>query len=223
MTRKAIFDAVRAARGGAAFNVTEVAVLDDCLDRLKVPREGATVSKTETVGDATADRFAVCLPRILKHEGGYVNHPKDPGGATNKGIIQRTYDSWRDRQGQPRQSVKAITPAEVAAIYRRDYWDAVKGDDLPTGVDYAVFDFAVNSGINRAAKFLQRAVGVADDGVIGPATLAAVAKADASDTVAKICDARLAWLQTLPHWPTFGRGWGSRVADVRKTGMGEAK
>lgn len=162
-----------------------------------------------------AGAFSRRLQLILRHEGGFVDHPKDPGGATNKGIIQRTYDSWRDRQGQPRQSVRLISSNEIAAIYRRDYWDAVKGDDLPAGVDYCVFDFAVNSGIDRAARYLQAAVGVAQDGKIGPATIAATKERDARAIIDAICDSRMAFLRGLSHWPTFGRGWTSRVEDVR--------
>ena len=161
------------------------------------------------------DRFAACLPLILKHEGGYVDHLRDPGGATNKGITQKTYDSWRDRKGQSRQSVRSITSDEVAAIYRRDYWDAIKGDDLPAGIDYCVFDFAVNSGIDRASRYLQSAVGSPSDGKIGPATIAAAKASNAKAAIEAICDARMAFLRGLSHWPTFGRGWTSRVNDVR--------
>lgn len=170
----------------------------------------------------TGDRFAHWLPHILKHEGGYVNHPKDPGGATNKGIIQSTYDSWRDRQGKPRQSVRNITDAEVAAIYRRDYWDAIKGDDLPAGVDYCVFDFAVNSGINRAARYLQGAVGVEQDGKIGPATIAAVKDKDPTRIINEICNSRMAFLRGLSTFPTFGKGWTRRVEEVRAKALGVA-
>lgn len=108
--------------------------------------------------------FRELLPKVLVHEGGYVDDPQDPGGETNKGITHKTYDAWRKRQGQPTRSVKHITPEEVAEIYRQQYWNKIAGDDLPSGVDYAVFDFAVNSGPSRAAQFLQRAVGVAEIG-----------------------------------------------------------
>ncbi len=163
----------------------------------------------------TADRFAACLPLILKHEGGYVDHPKDPGGATNKGITQKTYDSWRDRKGEFRRSVRRIADAEVAAIYRRDYWDAIRGDELPAGIDYCVFDFAVNSGIDRAARYLQSAVGSPADGKIGPNTIAAAKGRDAKATIEAICDNRMAFLRGLRNWPTFGKGWTARVNDVR--------
>lgn len=158
--------------------------------------------------------FDEALSLVLVHEGGYVNHPADPGGATNKGITQATYNVWRTRNGQPKQNVRKITDAEVAAIYRRDYWGKVRGDDLPAGVDYAVFDFAVNSGPSRAARFLQRIVGVDDDGVIGPITLAAVQAMPPGGIIVDLCDARLAWLKQLSTWNTFGRGWSRRVNEV---------
>lgn len=158
--------------------------------------------------------YTLSLKRVLKHEGGYVNHPSDPGGATNKGIIQRTYNAWRRAKGLPLRSVKLITDDEVAAIYKSSYWDKIKGDDLPVGVDYAVFDFAVNSGPARAAKFLQRLTGVTADGVIGPATVAA-ATAKQFGLVDRLCDERMRFLQTLPHWRVFGKGWSSRVTEVR--------
>ena len=160
-------------------------------------------------------RFDECLPLVLKHEGGYVNHPKDPGGATNKGVTQRTYDAWQARNNKPKRSVKQIQDAEVAAIYRAQYWDKVQADDLPAGLDYAVFDFAVNSGPSRAAKFLQRIVGVHDDGIIGMQTLDAVSKFEVSSIIRKLCDNRLAWLKRLKTFSTFGRGWTRRVEEVK--------
>lgn len=158
--------------------------------------------------------FNEALSLVLKHEGGYVNHPADPGGATNRGVTQHTYDTWRRRMGLAVRTVRKITDAEVAAIYRRDYWNAVRGDELPAGLDYAVFDFAVNSGPRRARQFLQRVLGVEDDGVFGPVTMAAIGLADPSRTAVRLCQNRLAWLKRLPTWPTFGRGWGRRVNEV---------
>lgn len=181
------------------------------------PATAAAIAKALGLRSAIAglSAFDRWLPEILKHEGGFVNHPKDPGGATNKGVIQRTYDSWRDRKRQPRQSVRSITDAEVAAIYRRDYWDAVKADDLPVGVAYAVFDLAVNSGVKRAARYLQGAVGVAEDGVVGPATIAAARARDPDAIVNAICDRRMTFLRGLETFATFGKGWTRRVTDVR--------
>jgi lysozyme family protein len=157
------------------------------------------------------DNFPTALAAVLVHEGGYVNDSRDPGGATNKGITQATYDDWREVN----RSVKLIEAAEVAAIYRARYWNAVKGDSLPSGVDYAVFDFAVNSGVARAARFLQMVVGAAQDGAIGPATLALVNGMDANRLIDAICDRRLAFLRSLSTFDHFGRGWTSRVEGVR--------
>jgi lysozyme family protein len=158
--------------------------------------------------------YPLALKKVLEYEGGFVDHPKDPGGATNKGITQGTYNGWRSRQGLPAQTVRRITDAEVQAIYRRDYWDKVRGDDLPVGVDLAVFDFAVNSGVSRAVRFVQQLAGVTADGIIGPNTLAAINAAQAG-LVDRLCDARLSFLKSLKTWPTFGRGWSRRVASVR--------
>lgn len=158
--------------------------------------------------------FNEALSLVLKHEGGYVNHLADPGGATNRGVTQHTYDSWRRRMGLSVRTVRKITDAEVAAIYRRDYWNAVRGDELPAGLDYAVFDFAVNSGPRRARQFLQRVLGVEGDGVFGPVTMAAIEASDPSRNAVRLCETRLAWLKRLSTWGTFGRGWERRVNEV---------
>jgi len=162
------------------------------------------------------------LAAVLKHEGGYVNHPKDPGGETNKGVTKAVYDEFRDRNKLPRRSVKYIADDEVQAIYRKQYWDVVKGDDLPSGVDYCVFDFAVNSGPNRAAKYLQMALGVTPDGQVGPATLAAAKQADPKITINAICNDRMNFLRNLSTFDTFGKGWTSRVSGVRAMALGMA-
>lgn len=159
-----------------------------------------------------SSNYAKCLELVLRHEGGYVNHPKDPGGATNYGVTQAVYDDYR---GANKQSVRNIAMNEVSAIYRRQYWDRVRGDDLPAGLDYAVFDFAVNSGVSRAAKYLQRLLGVADDGQIGPSTLSAVRGRSPADLASDLCNRRLSFLQGLNTWPTFGKGWAKRVNDVK--------
>ena len=176
----------------------------------------AVMAKIGPVAPAPAgDAFDQALPLVLVHEGGYVNHPKDPGGATMKGVTQATYDGWRAKQGLSVQPVRNITSEEVSAIYRRDYWDKVKGDDLPAGVGYAVFDFAVNSGVRRASRFLQKVVGVAQDGVIGPATIAAVKALPPATVIDRLCDDRMAFLRGLGTFSTFGKGWTRRVTDVR--------
>lgn len=161
------------------------------------------------------DRFPHWLALVLVHEGGYVNHPADPGGATMKGVTQAVYDAWRRKAGKPKQSVRHIAPDELEGIYRKDYWDKVSGDELPAGLDYAVFDFAVNSGITRASQYLQRLVGVPDDGKIGPRTLEAVSQHDRKVLVNRLCDKRMAFLRGLGTFPVFGKGWTTRVANVR--------
>ena len=160
--------------------------------------------------------FTICLEKVLKHEGGYVHHPSDPGGRTNLGVTQRVWEEW---VGHPvdEKAMRALTPADVGPMYKRKYWDAVKGDELPKGVDYVVFDCAVNSGPGRAAKFLQAAVGAKVDGAIGPGTLKAVESMPADEIVTKFNTARLEFLKELPTWGVFGNGWGHRVADVSVT------
>lgn len=172
--------------------------------------------------------FERALEGVLKHEGGFVNHPNDPGGATNKGITLATFRRYVKRSGTV-ADLKRLTTKQAGIVYRKRYWDKVRGDQLPDGVDYAVFDFAVNSGPARAAKYLQRIVGAAQDGRIGPKTLAAVnAYVDGNPTmrrtlIDKLCDDRMAFLRRLRHWSTFGRGWTRRVEDVRQTAFDMAR
>jgi len=130
--------------------------------------------------------FNECLELVLKHEGGFVNHPKDPGGATNRGVTQKVYDAYRKTRARPIQSVKFISEDETKAIYKFQYWDRVQGDFLPRGLDYAVFDFAVNSGVGRASKYLQACVGTKQDGVIGAMTIAAIGKP--ANVINALCD-----------------------------------
>lgn len=160
------------------------------------------------------ENFAASLADVLDHEGGWSNDPQDPGGATMKGITQREYDSWRSRQGLPFQSVRLIGPDDLAAIYRSDYWNACSCDQLPGGVDYATFDFCVNSGAHRAAQCLQQAAAVDADGRIGPATIAACQAADTSTLISALCSERHAYLERLKTFGHFGHGWTARVDEV---------
>lgn len=162
------------------------------------------------------DNYPACLAFTLQFEGGYVNHPRDPGGETNRGITKRVYDAYRARKGRGVQSVKLISEAEVQEIYKRQYWDAVRGDELPKGVDAAVFDLAVNSGVGRAARMLQQALGVKVDGNIGLATMAAVNTADPKKLASDIIAARNAFLRRLKTFPTFGKGWMRRTSALSK-------
>lgn len=161
------------------------------------------------------DNFATSLALTLVYEGGWSAHPKDPGGATMCGITQRVYDEDRDARRLPRQPVRMSTEAERAAIYRTRYWAACHCDDLPAGVDYAVFDFAVNSGVGRAVKVVQAIVGAAVDGDMGPRTLACVRhycdNHQATALIDALCVARDRFLRSLHTYITFGRGWTRRV------------
>ena len=152
------------------------------------------------------ENFDSCLEMLLKHEGGYVNHPKDPGGETNLGVTRKVWEGWIGKPAAP-DAMKKLTVKDVAPLYKKLYWDTVRGDDLPNGVDWAVFDWAVNSGTGRAAKALQRIVGVTPDGGIGPATLAAVKKKDPEDIVQALADVREQFYRGLRTFDTFGRGW----------------
>jgi lysozyme family protein len=164
--------------------------------------------------------FDTCERTVLVFEGGKVDNPNDPGGRTNQGVIQRVYDGWRRRKNLPLRSVYQMEAAERDDIYRNQYWVAVRGDELPAGVDLAVYDGAVNSGPAQAIKWLQRALGVAVDGHIGEATLRALEECtDIDGLIEKICARRLAFMQSLRTWGTFGKGWARRVAAVRRASL----
>lgn len=158
--------------------------------------------------------FTTSLVLVLQHEGGFVDDRYDPGGRTMKGVTQAVYDDWRVGEGLPKRDVKLLNDYEVGAIYRRRYWDACRCDDLPAGVDYAIFDFAVNSGVNRACRYLQRAADVVDDGQIGAVTMGAVSAKPAVEIIEKVCAARLNFLRQLKIFDRFGKGWTTRVQDV---------
>ena len=170
----------------------------------------------------SANNWLPCFSLILRNEGGFVNNPKDLGGATNLGCTKVV---WEQYIGHPVtiDDIKALTPADVEPLYKTKYWDTIKGNDLPTGVDYAVFDFAINSGPSRAAKALQAVIGVNADGKIGPATLGALETANPRDVVTSVCEARLAFLQSLPTYDNFGKGWSRRVSEVERTAFNLAR
>lgn len=171
------------------------------------------------------DNFNAALGRVKVSEGGEVDNPKDPGGRTNIGVTQRVFASWLRAQGKPSRDVYTITPDEVAEIYKAQYWDKIHGDDLPEGVDYVVFDAGVMSGPSQAIKWLQRAVNVAADGVIGVSTLTAIKEypdGDYDKLVQGVCDARLNFCRHLKTWKTFGKGWASRIGHVETVGEGMA-
>ena len=159
--------------------------------------------------------FFKSLEMVLKHEGGFVDHPDDPGGATNKGITHKTYSDFLGRPLEDVDELKNIPEEHVQIIYKQGYWDKVKGDNLPSGVDFAIFDWAVNSGPGRAAKALQKAVGATADGAIGPKTLAAVEAADAAEIIKAVADDREVFYKSLRTFNTFGKGWLRRNKETR--------
>jgi lysozyme family protein len=160
--------------------------------------------------------FDACLEKLLKHEGGYVNHPSDPGGMTNLGVTARVWEEWVGHPVDEKQ-MRALTPELVAPLYKRKYWDACRADELISGLDYCVFDVAVNSGPGRAIKFLQSCVGATPDGGFGSITLALVKKAETDPVkiIEAYSDTRIQFLKSLKTWPTFGKGWERRVNEVQ--------
>lgn len=153
--------------------------------------------------------FDVAINRLLGNEGGYVNDPNDPGGETNWGISKRSY---------PSIDIADLTRDQAIAIYKRDFWNAIHGDDLPPGVSFQALDFAVNSGIETAIRALQRAAGVADDGNVGPVTMAAFKSMGASDLVMRLLAERLYFMTGLSGWVNFGKGWARRIANDLRFG-----
>jgi len=165
------------------------------------------------------DNFEQCLAITLAHEGGWADHPKDPGGATMKGVTIGTYAQFKGRK-VTKDELRNISDADLRAIYRRNYWNKVRGDDLPAGLDLVAFDGAVNSGPPRGARWLQHGVGALPDGKIGPETVRAAAITNAARAIGRACDARLSFLRSLKTWATFGKGWSSRVEDIRAKAVG---
>lgn len=169
--------------------------------------------------------FEACLAKLLIHEGGYVNHPSDPGGITNLGVTARVWQEWVGHPVDEKQ-MRALTPALVAPLYKRKYWDASKCNDLVSGLDYCVFDVAVNSGVGRAIKLLQSCVGSTPDGDYGSITNNLVKKAEQEDPIRLIelyCAKRLEFLESLKTFIIFGKGWSRRVAEVKADSLAMAR
>lgn len=170
--------------------------------------------------------FKRAMPYLLVHEGGKVDHPSDPGGRTNQGVTQRVYNGYRVRKNLKTRDVYLMTAAERDAIYREQYWSVIKADQLPAGVDYVIFDGAVNSSPVQSIKWCQRALAEAGvyggkiDGHMGEGTLAAIELHPNHDKlIEKICVRRVIFLRALKTWPVFERGWTKRVADVKRVGQ----
>lgn len=172
--------------------------------------------------------FQRALKLVLKHEGGWADNPKDPGGATMKGVTLANFRKFVKPKAT-KDDLRKITDEQLATVYRRYYWDAIGGAVLPDGVDFAAFDYAVNSGPSRPAKALQKIVGAPQDGKIGPVTLKAIRAQLSPAIIHALCDERLAFMKRAKGsagalkgkllWPTFGKGWSTRVARVRSEAL----
>ena len=162
--------------------------------------------------------FEQCLEMLLVHEGGYVNHKDDPGGETNLGVTRATWELW---VGHPvsEKEMRNLTFLMVSPLYKRKYWDACRADELVSGLDYCVFDVAVNSGVGRAVKLLQQSVGATPDGSFGSITFGLVKQVDPTTLIERYCARRMEFLESLKSFPVFGRGWSRRVAEVKEVAL----
>jgi lysozyme family protein len=171
----------------------------------------------------TTKNFPAALAATLVYEGGWSDHPKDPGGATMKGITLERYRAWERNPAVTKAQLRNISDEKVKAIYKAGYWDLVLGDELPGGLDFVMFDWAVNSGSARAVKALQRSLGIRVDGVMGPMALAAVRALNSNqveDLIEDICNRRVAFIRSLSTYSTFGKGWELRIKSVRAKARG---
>ena len=164
------------------------------------------------------NNFDKCLAMLLEHEGGYVNNVNDRGGMTNLGVTKHVYDDWIGRVSTE-QEMRDLTPDDVAPIYKKNYWDRVKGDYLPSGVDWCAFDWAVNSGSGRPAKAIQRAVGAKVDGAIGKQTVGLVMEKDPKFIIDYVYTVRKAFYEGLDDYKHFGRGWSRRNTETLHQAM----
>lgn len=175
----------------------------------------------------TLARFRECLPLLLAHEGGYVDDKADPGGATNLGVTlatARAYHLDLDHDGDiDRADVRALKPDDVAPVYYRGYWLASSAEKCPRGLDYMVFDAAVNQGVSRAVRWLQAVVGVAPDGVVGPRTIAALGIVNRAMAIAFYADMREDHYRSLKTFGRFGKGWLRRLREAEAKAQEWAK
>jgi lysozyme family protein len=165
------------------------------------------------------ENFEKSLELVLQHEGGYINHPSDPGGRTNLGVTQRVWENYVGHKVDETE-MRSLTKELVAPLYKSRYWDAVHGDQLPSGADYLAFDFAVNAGAFRSIKTIQRALNITADGIIGPVTVKAIQDTNAEEFIDNFTDAKENFYKGLANFQTFGKGWLNRVAESKKAAEG---
>lgn len=165
-----------------------------------------------------ASSYDEALRRVLAHEGGYVNHPSDPGGPTKFGITIATYRRYVKPDASA-ADIRNMQLPQAKEIYRRGYWNVLRCDELPAGLDYAMFDYGVNSGIARATQALRRLLGIPVDGRMSSEVIARAKTRAPADLIAQLCDRRLAFMKSLKTWPTFGAGWERRVREVRRASL----
>lgn len=183
-------------------------------DRLGAPSEPTPSEPARPA--PSRDGFDAAFERVIGHEGEYSDHPDDPGGATMYGITERVA-----REHGYTGSMRLLTRDQAREIYRTAYWQRAQADQYDPAIGFQLFDAAVNHGIGNAIRFLQRAVGVADDGQVGPVTVAAVRRLDQADVIARFNAERLEFYTKLTTWPSFGRGWARRIAGNLRYGAGD--
>ena len=164
--------------------------------------------------------FKECLDLVLKSEGGWVNHPSDPGGETNLGVTKRV---WEEYVGHPVESLKKLTKEDVAPLYEQKYWRPCYGEVLPRGLDFVVFSMGINAGTGRSIKLLQLSIGCVPDGVIGPTTRGLISNSNSATLIAKFSESRREYYRSLKNFPIFGKGWLSRVDREESEALNMAK
>ena len=155
-----------------------------------------------------------CFDLVIVNEGGFVNNNLDPGGATNWGCTQAVWEQYVGHKVTV-EDIENLTKEDVKPLYRKRYWNAIHGDAIPSGLDYCLFDAAINSGVSISSKWIQEIVGVSADGAIGNNTVAAITQINPITLINEFSEKRLGFLQKLKTWPVFGKGWGKRVSEVR--------
>ena len=166
------------------------------------------------------NNFKECLELVLKAEGGWVNHPSDPGGETNLGVTKRV---WEEYVGHPVESLKKLTKDDVAPLYEQKYWRPCYGEVLPRGLDFVVFSMGVNAGPGRSIKLLQQSLGCVSDGVIGPRTRELISASNTATLIAKFSETRREYYRALKNFPVFGKGWLARVDKEESEALDMAK